>query len=126
MPNLRQTTRNANEIRYADPLEFKDVVSVKLSAKPKKAGSRTVQNIKSSVSSQRTVALPTKPGCDTCTVDEETTSVNVSLSGSTVSHAALKAQWTDTKAQVDLMFDDLSIGFLPDGVVLPFTAYPVA
>lgn len=126
MPNLRQTLRGANEIRYANPLNFKDVTTVKVNSKPKKAGSRTVQNVRSALSSQRTAALPVKPGCETCTVDEETLSCSVVLSGSVDSKAALLLLWSDTKAQIDLVFADTSTGFLPDGVTLPFTENPVA
>lgn len=120
MANLRQTLRGADEIRYANPEKFNDTTTVKLSVKPKKAGRRSVYNVASSISSQRTVALPALPGCeDGCSVDEEVLSVRVNISGSVASADAVKALVNEVQTQLALIVDDLTLGFLPDNVVLP-------
>lgn len=123
MSNLRQTTRGPRNISYADPANFSNVTNIKLDTRPKRAGSRTVQNVKTSVSKQNTVVLPPIPGCkDACNVDEEVLSINVSLSGSTASREKLIALWNETVSHMQLVIADLTTGFLPDEVTLPLTA----
>lgn len=67
MKTYRQTSRNATEIRFADPDAYYDTVLIKAAVQPKKAGSLNVFNATSAINVQRTVTLPLPVGCtDSC------------------------------------------------------------
>lgn len=115
MKTYRQTSRSAREVRFADPDAFYNTATVKVDTQPKKAGSSTVYNVKSSVNVQRTATLPAPEGCtDLCLPrDQEKLTGTISLSGSSRSKAEVKQVLQDLRA-LSLQFEnDLTAGFLP-------------
>lgn len=122
MKTLRQTSRSANEVQYADPDQRQDTLTIRSSVQPKKAGSMTVYNAKSSLGLLRVATLAAPEGCvDNCApVNQEKLAGSVNLSGSTASKADVIALWADLKAATDLVIADLSAGFIPQST--EFTA----
>lgn len=122
MKTYRQTSRSATEVQYADPDKRQDTLTIRANVQPKKAGSLTVFNAKSSLGLLRIATLPAPEGCvDKCApANQEKLSGSVNLSGSTASKAEILALWTDLKAATDLVVNDLSAGFIPQST--EFTA----
>lgn len=120
MKTYRQTSRNATEIRFANPDAFYDTVTVKAAVQPKKAGSVTVFNTNSAINVQRTVTLPLPAGCtDKCApLNQEKIALRFSLSGSTQSKVAIKQMIADFRVWLLALEDDLVSGFIPEAVVI--------
>lgn len=120
MKTYRQTLRTATEVRYADPDAFFNTATVKASVQPKKAGARTVYNVKSGINMQRTVVLPAPVGCtDLCAPnDQEKLACGITISGSTQSREAVKQLLADMRALSVQFEDDLVSGFLSDATTV--------
>lgn len=109
----RLKSENVRELVFTNPQNLNNTLTVRCENAPKKAGSQSVQNVRSSIKAVRTVDVASD--CvDPCKKDQENLSVTLSVSGSVKSKSAVKTAVQDVIAAWHRAFDDdLSIGFLP-------------
>lgn len=110
---LRVIAQDAQSVTYADPNDVSATTRVRTAVKPKVIENQKLSNIRNEIISNKVKTFVI--GDDTVSED---LSVRVSISGSSVSEAALILMWGDIKQNVDAL--------IASGSLKGFPAYNVA
>lgn len=110
MSNFRTISVQANEKKFADPLNINHTLKVSVNSAPKVSGAVSLVNVREEY--VEAAILPVTNGTDN---GVENASVRISVSGSTQNAVALRAMAVNAFSNFLLIMDDRGTqGFIPE------------
>lgn len=97
---LRYQAANGRSVFFVDPTNPRDSLRVGASAKTKRLGAESIQNVNADLTQLRRRKV--KSSCGTCSSTEEVNSIRIEFSHSINNADQIVQDWTDFKANVDL------------------------
>lgn len=111
---LRRINFTANTVTFAKPDDFTDTVKASVDRKRKVIGTVPLQHVSSQVKINRRTPVPTNQTGDCCVVPlYEDLVASISFSGSVENKAAVDQLKLDLLKALDVVFDDITRGFVP-------------
>lgn len=122
---LRRINFTANTVLFAKPDDFTDTVKASVDRKRKVIGTVPLQHVSSQIKLNRRASVPTNQSGECCTTPlYEDLVASISFSGSVENKAAVAQLKLDLLKALDVMFNDITSGFVPLEVLLDLPAIP--
>lgn len=124
---LRRINFTANTVLFANPDDFSDTVKASVDRKRKNIGTVPLQHVSSSIKLNRRVPVATNQSGECCTIPlYEDLVASISFSGSVENKAALDQLKLDLLEALEVMYKDITGGFVPLDAVINLPASPEA
>lgn len=110
---LRMIVNATNSFIAANPVERNNTWGIDQTVAPKRAGSRSVTNSRTTFTSRSIVAVPALPGsAEVSSTDTEVIQVKTSISGSVENSVQVNKAVLDHLENLKLSYPDAVIGFI--------------